>query len=70
MMCKQSAEALEERHDDQGEISEKLSATCTQRQGEAMNRLDRIREAAEKDKTFLSQSASLRHLTRGRSRMN
>ena len=45
--------------DDQGKISGKLSATCTQWQGEALNRLDRIREAA-----------SLPHLTRGRSRMN
>lgn len=39
------AEALEERTMTKGN-SEKPTATCTQRQGEALNGLDRIRKAA------------------------
>jgi RNA-directed DNA polymerase len=50
--------------DDQGKISGKLSATCTQWQGEALNRLDRIREAAEKDKT-LRFTSLMHHITTG-----
>ena len=42
--------------------SEKLTATCTQRQGEALNRLDRIREAARRDKN-LRFTSLMHHIT-------
>ena len=42
--------------------SENLTATCTQRQGEALNRLDRIREAARRDKT-LRFTSLMHHIT-------
>ena len=44
-IVKAIAEVLEGRPMTKGN-SEKLTATCTQRQGKALNRLDRIREAA------------------------
>ena len=43
------AEALEERPVTKGN-SEETAANCTQRQGEALIKLDRIREAARRDK--------------------
>jgi len=46
-----TAEALEERTMTKGN-SEKPSVTCTQRQGETLRGLDRIRIAAEKDKNL------------------
>jgi len=46
-----AAEAPEGRPMTKGN-SEKSSATCTQRQGEALHGLDRIREAAKKDKNL------------------
>jgi group II intron reverse transcriptase/maturase len=42
--------------------SEKLTATCTRRQGEALNRLDRIREAARRDKN-LRFTSLMHHIT-------
>ena len=41
---------------------EKLTATCTRRQGEALNRLDRIREAARRDKN-LRFTSLMHHIT-------
>ena len=54
------AEALEERTMTKGN-SEKPTATCTQRQGEALNGLDRIRKAA-RDKTVRFTSL-MHHIT-------
>ena len=42
--------------------SEELTATCTRRQGEALNRLDRIREAARRDKN-LRFTSLMHHIT-------
>lgn len=42
--------------------SEELTATCTRRQGEAWNRLDRIREAARRDKN-LRFTSLMHHVT-------
>jgi len=42
--------------------SEKLTATCTRRRGEALNRLDRIREAAKRDKN-LRFTSLMHHIT-------
>jgi group II intron reverse transcriptase/maturase len=42
--------------------SEKLTATCTRRQGEALNRFDRIREAAKRDKN-LRFTSLMHHIT-------
>lgn len=42
--------------------SEKPTATCTQRQGKALNRLDRIREAARKDES-LRFTSLMHHVT-------
>ena len=59
---KQPRRALEERTVTKGEILKRPPVTCTQRQGETLSGLDRIREAARKDKS-LRFTSLMHHIT-------